>query len=30
MLGNVESLDTQSQTFHPPQPASVQQLRHES
>jgi hypothetical protein len=30
MLGNVESLDTQSPTFHQPQPASVQQLRHES
>jgi hypothetical protein len=23
MLGNVESFDTQSQTLHPPQPASV-------
>jgi hypothetical protein len=30
MLGNVEILDTQSQTFHQPQPASVQQFRHES
>jgi hypothetical protein len=30
MLGNVEILDTQSQAFHQPQPASVQQFRHES
>jgi hypothetical protein len=29
-LGNVEILDTQSQTFHQPQPVSVQQFRHES
>jgi hypothetical protein len=29
-LGNVEILDTQSQTFHQPQPATTQQFRHES